>query len=419
VRHLRPGLVAAALVLSVAAPAWAHDGQDTRPGAARVDLEVLVTPPVNGETSPGGHEPSIAVDRFGNLVAAALKELPVAPDGRATPRARLAAWRWTSGDDGQSFQDMARSPAMFDVLLPEALSTAAAADDAGHSFVLEGYGGQVLLTSATATTQDDVVTDATTPLPIPLAGVQRLRADAVGDATTTGRLHVLATSASSPGTPTVWTGTVGTLPGRETPLPGAAECTLAADHRRGSRTVYAGCVSGIGEAVLWTSRDAGATFTPRVLRGGLPDGAPSVSVGPDGTPWLLVTTTHGRLGVHHVVGNRVTYQDLTTERGTWKGGVLDVSRTGRLGLAAYHRAPGSTGWHVRLAVTSPGKGPLWVDFASHDPVSTDSAPPDSAPAVAFGPDARLHLLWSSTKVTVPGSTAPLLRNVWSVRTLST
>jgi hypothetical protein len=141
-----------------------------------------------------------------------------------------------------------------------------------------------------------------------------------------------------------------------------------------------------------------------------PDSAPAVAFGPDGRTQLMA---------HHVTARGDAMKDLASERGTWRGGVLDVSVKGRLGVAAYHLAPGARGWHVRLSVVSPGATPLWVDFASHDPVAAaDATPPDSAPAVAFGPDALLRLTWGSTKVTVPGSTSALLRNVWSVRTLS-
>ncbi len=424
----RPALLltAAALVCAAAGaavPAAAHDGQDSRRGAAQLDLEVLLTPALQGETSPGGQDSSVTVDRFGNVIGAALKERltrVVSPDGRAATKTRLASWRWSSGDDGESFQNLTAAAAGVDTAAPGGLSTAVGSDDAGHSFVLEAYGAGVLLTTVTATEKDALVSSGPTPLAVPAGTRTRLRVDATGDAVTSGRLYVLGDGPT--GSATVWSGAAGSLSGTGTALPGAEACSLAADHRRGSRLVFAACVSQIGTADLWTSKDAGATFTRRPLNGGSPLDTPSVSVAPDGSPWVLVTsgpTGRTQLMAHHVTSRGTVTKDLASEKGTWRGGVLDVSVKGRLGLAAYHLAPGATGWHVRLAIASPGASPLWVDFASHDPVSAPAeGPPDSAPAVAFGPDARLHLTWGSTKVTVPDTTTALLRNVWSVRTLT-
>lgn len=61
----------------------------------------------------------------------------------------------------------------------------------------------------------------------------------------------------------------------------------------------------------------------------------------------------------------------------------------------------------------------------HGETSTGGPDPsvvdDGAMSVrAAGPGAHFHLLWSSVKVTAPVPTEPsLVRNVWSVRTLST
>lgn len=419
-RRRSAGLLSAALLICAAVPALAHDGQDPRPGAARVDLEVLLTPALNGETSPGGQEGSVAVDSFGNVFAAALKENAtrvVTADGRATTKTRLSSWRWSSGDDGETFQNVGRSPVQFDTYVPGGLSTAVASDDVGNSFFLEAYAGNVAITGVTATEKDAVASTSVTTVAAGVANV-RVRADAVGNALTTGRLYFIAGGLTVPSTPAVHSrpgsGTLDTL----ADLPGATNCTLAADHRKGSRLVFAACSSQLGTADLWTSKDAGATFTRRQLNGGTPLDAPSVAVAPDGSPWVLVSTGT-QLMSHHITARGDVMKDLASEKGTWRGGVLDVSKKGRLGLAAYHLAPGGKAWHARLSVVSPGVSPLWVDFASHDPVSAPTeGPPDSAPAVAFGPDSLLHVVWGSTKVTIPGSTSALLRNIWSVRTLS-
>ncbi len=424
VRRRSAVLLGAALLACAAVPALAHEGQDPRPGAARMDLEVLLTPALQGETSPGGQDSSVTVDRFGNVVASALKEQAfrvVSPDGRATTKTRLASWRFSSGDNGESFQNVGASPAGADTLVPGGLSTAVASDDAGHSFIADAYAGTVLLTTVTATDRDALTTAAPTSVTVG-SSLHRVRIDATGDATRGGRLYLLAGSTALPDTPSVWSGTSGGV-GKATALPGAIDCTLAADDRKGSKFVFAACRSEIGTADLWTSKDAGATFTRRQLNGGSPIDTPSVAVAPDGSAWVLVTTGptgSTTLMSHHLTARGDVMKNLASEKGTWRGAVLDISKKGRLGIAAYHVAPGAQGWHIRLSLASPGATPVWVDFASHDPVAAASTtPPDSAPAIAFGPDSQLHLTWGSTKVTMPGSTSALLRNVWSVRTLNT
>jgi hypothetical protein len=158
---------------------------------------------------------------------------------------------------------------------------------------------------------------------------------------------------------------------------------------------------------------------------------PAVAVGNDGTMSVVITTTAGDgrssmlLRQSRDSGRTWSSQELAVERGQWAGASLAVNKRGRLALAAYHRASTAKGWHVRLAVFSPGRRPVYVDFASHDPVTpaTWSTPPDDATAIAAGPDDRFHLLWTSVKVVPPASPVrtdtALLRNVWSVRTLST
>ena len=81
------------------------------------------------------------------------------------------------------------------------------------------------------------------------------------------------------------------------------------------------------------------------------------------------------------------------------------------------------GWHVRLAVFNAGRTPVYADFASHDPVAPPDwvNPPDDGTSIAAGPDDLFHLLWTGVKLPAPGPVngSPLLRNIWSVRTLST
>jgi hypothetical protein len=185
-----------------------------------------------------------------------------------------------------------------------------------------------------------------------------------------------------------------------------------------------------GSVAAFLSYDDGATLRKSVIAA--PSSAararPSVAVGPDGVTSVVVAETAGdhrssmQLRRTHDRGRSWTKQELAVERGEWAVPAIAVSRLGRICIAAYHRAKPGVGWHVRLAVFNAGRTPVYADFASHDPVTpkTWATPPDAGPAVAAGPDNLFHLVWSSVKVTPPVDTGTsLLRNVWSVRTLST
>jgi hypothetical protein len=435
-------LVAAGAALACAVvPASAHDGQDKRPGAAQMDLEVLVTPPVNGETSPGGQDPAVAVDSNGNVLGTALKEdgQPVTVDGRSTTHLRAGSWRWSSGDDGETFANVAAQPGQADVLLPGGTSVAAAADDRGRGYLLESYEGVASLTVTRSTEKDDVLAEAVHPLPAG-AVLGRTRLAAHGD----GRVFVLgaartgpaavgvgSTSASLDVAPALYRSddAGASLAGVEgTPLTGATECDLAAGHARGSKQVAIVCLMADGSVSAFLSYDDGASFRRSTLApaGSQDRTRPTVAVGNDGTVAVVVTTTMGdrssmTLRRSHD-GRSWSSQELAAEKGLWAGASVAVNARGRLGIAAYHRASSAIGWHVRLAVFDAGRTPVYVDFASHDPVTPKSwpSPPDAGTSLAAGPDGRFHLLWTSVKVTPPVETGTsLLRNVWSVRTLST
>jgi hypothetical protein len=157
-----------------------------------------------------------------------------------------------------------------------------------------------------------------------------------------------------------------------------------------------------------------------------------VAVGPDGSTSVVVATLTPHRERRTLLLLRSTdrgrtwrKQDVAIERGDWSGASLAVNKRGRLAIAAYHRTSREAGWHVRLATFTAGRRPVYVDFASHDPVTPKGwfDPPADATAVSPGPDSRFHLLWTSIKVVVPsdvvGNDTSLIRNVWSVRTLST
>lgn len=426
-RRLAP-LSAVAALACAALPAAAHEGQDDRPGAARMDLEVLLTPPVNGETSTGGQDPALAVDSLGNVLATALKEdpQPATIDQRSPTHVRAASWRWSSGDDGTSYVNVSGRPVQADGLVPGGWGVAAAADDRGRGYLLEAYQGAGHVTVTRSTEKDDVVVEAVHPVAgTGVAGGTRLAAHGDG--------NVLLLAADPAGHRLVRSDDAGASfqPTSAVTFAGATACDVGAGHGRAVRQVLVACLDGAGAVTAWTSTDDGATFRPVALAGAPTGGArerPALVVGDDGTLSVAVSTTTGAssaVTLHRSTDGGRTWrrQELASERGRWSGVSLATNRRGRLALAAYHRAPDQA-WHVRLATFTPGQRPVYVDFASHDPVTPASwsQAPDAGTSVAAGPDGLFHLLWTSVKVTPPASPVDthtaLIRNVWSVRTLS-
>jgi hypothetical protein len=194
-------------------------------------------------------------------------------------------------------------------------------------------------------------------------------------------------------------------------LPGS--CDVAADPRPTSRTFWAACSDG----ALHRSTDGGATFA---RASAFPaQGRPQLDVAPDGTPYVLAGSKLVALRA-----GRVVVQDLALPRGEHSGTAFAVSNRGRVAASTYTRSAPGEGWHVQVAMFSPGSRPVWYDFADHDPVTPQgaAAPPSVATSVDTDPLGRLQLVWASTFLHSP-STAdqldrPLLRNVFAARSVT-
>ena len=444
-RRLVPLVAAGAALACAVHPAAAHVGQDDRPGAVQVDLEVLVTPPVSGETTPGGQDPAVAVDSHNNVLATALKEdgQVGTVDGRSPTHLRAGSWRWSSGDDGDTFLNVSGQPFQADGLVPGGHSVAAASDDRGRGYLLEAHSGVGVLTVTHSTEQDDVVVEDVVALPAS-ATIGRTYMAAHGD----GHVLLLATPRvpNRVGTAPLGGGyslyrsddagaSLADLQGIT--LVGSEDCGIGVGHARASKQVVVACTMSDGSVAAFRSYDDGRTLQRSTIVKAdrtLLREHPSVAVGRDGTASVLVTSTvSGGDSTMELLrspdrSRSWSRQQIATERGRWAGASIAVNNRGRLGVAAYHLSHGKAdvagaGWHVRLAVFSAGRTPLWVDFASHDPVAPADwgSPPDAGTAIADGPDGRFHVLWTAVKVPVPAPIhgSSVLRNIWSVRTLST
>ena len=407
-------LLAAVLATAVgggvlaAVPAAAHNPRETPKGAPRMDLEVMVTPELEGRITPGGTDPVVSVDGFGNRFVVARKEdaqTVVGVDPRARTATRASAWAWTSADHGLTWTNLDVMPRGAEQLVPQSLSR----DVASHgplTVIVENYGATSvvhLVAAAGLGRLGSATTLSTNPLPGSFGGdvaVATNGRDAVVVAAPQGGPSSFSRVASG-----------GTLTEEGPVLPG--RCDVAADPRPAERRFWASCVVD-GSVVLHESRDAGATFTRRTSVAAASPRS-QVDVAPDGAPYVLTGTTLARLQ-----DGRLVLQQLQMPRGEHAGLAYAVSNRGRIAATAYTRASPAAGWHVQVAMFAPGSRPVWYDFSDHEPVTPPgaSAPPSPALSMDTDPLGRLQLVWSSTFLHSPDLDRPLLRNVFAARSVT-
>lgn len=388
--------------------AAAHNPRNTPAGAPRMDLEVMVTPEIEGRITPGGTDPLVAVDGFGNRYAVARKEdsqALVGVDQRSRTATRLAAWAWTSDDDGLTWRNLETVTRGLDTLLPQGLGRdVAAAGPLG--VVAEAHAAAVVITRVAAQGKGRLT--GLTPTAVPLEAL----ATGAPDVTTDGTAVTLAVPTAG-GTLVRASADQGATFGPTTTLPGT--CAVAADPRAPRRTTVAVCASG-RDLTLHRSTDGGATFGAARALGARDDradgGVPRVDVGPDGT----VVALSGLTLVRVPATGRVLRTDVARPGGEHHGLSLAVSSAGKVALGAYHRPSPEAAWQVMVALVPAGRAPVWYPFADHDPATPPGADP---PAVATGvdtdPRGRLQLVWATTFLHQADLGRPLLRNVFTAR----
>jgi hypothetical protein len=114
------------------------------------------------------------------------------------------------------------------------------------------------------------------------------------------------------------------------PLPDSGWCRPAADHRPGSKLVYAACTNDGGKLYAYVSTDDGGSFT-RYDMGTYNDADdtqsyPSIQVAPDGTVWITTNLARGgEAGSDYTLSNRL----MSSRDGgrTWRGGSVFLRHT--------------------------------------------------------------------------------------------
>lgn len=401
--HRRTATAALLAVVVVGAPsALAHAPRDHRPGAPLMDLEVLVTPPVTGRTTPGGTDPVVSVDGFGNRFAMARKETVergVGVDQRARAMVRAAPWLWTSADEGDTWDNLDLLPRGADALLPEGDFDVASAG--ATTYVVTTTPAGAVLTRLTATKRGRVTAATPEPVPAPhLPGDDlALAAHASGAVLLVGGPTGTAVFALRDRA----VKQVATLP--------QTSCDVAA----GATRAVVACRDGAAVTRTVVDLVSGRTTTtplgPADTRGGAP-GTPSVDLAADGSSVVLSGTRLWRT----TAAGRTSTQELRTEGGDHRATNVAVSHKGRVGVAAYRKGAQGT-WNVVVTVFTPGRRPVWSDFAFHDPASPPSAsePPSGRLAVDFDDKGRVQVLWTATFLHQADLDVPLLRNIWAVR----
>ena len=405
-------LLAAVLATAVgggvlaAVPAAAHNPRETPKGAPRMDLEVMVTPELEGRITPGGTDPVVSVDGFGNRFVVARKEdaqTVVGVDPRARTATRASAWAWTSADDGLTWHNLDVMPRGAEQLVPQGLARDVTSTGP-LTLIAEHRGASLVVQRVVAAGKGRLAEGTSTLVSAVLPG--GFNADVA--VATNGKDAVVAQSA--PSAPTVVTRVTeaDVFVSASVGLPGS--CDVAADPRPAAHTFWAACSDG----AVHRSTDGGVTFSQVNAVHGV-EGRPQVDVGPDGTAYVLTGTKLTRLQ-----GGRPVTQDLALPRGEHAGLTFAVSNRGRIAATAYTRASPAAGWHVQVAMFPPGSRPVWYDFADHDPVTPPgaSAPPSPALSVDTDPLGRLQLVWSSTFLHSPDLDRPLLRNVFAARSVT-
>jgi hypothetical protein len=422
-------------ILTVATTAITAPPTNILPAAGKSWGTPVKVTPANGY----GYEPNFVVDPYGNAFATAHKEnwqLALAPDANSPTYTRSMSWAWLSSDNGRTWID------------PPGLTPASleqhevgdegdmATDDAGHVYFADTYLGDITLTRWSTNGLGKVTYDFTRPiLPTPEAD-DRPWITAHGD----GHVFYFANmgnKAYNGGRYTVHASYDGGLTWDVVgiPLADSGWCRPAADHRPGSKLVFAFCTNDGGKLYSYVSTDDGRSWS-RYDVGTYNDADetqsyPSLQVGPDGTLWSLYvdSTDVGDGGIPNTnrlylfkstdQGRTFSRQDVTPVAGRYQYAWLSVSPDGRtLGLGVYYRPNADFAWSVAAATWKPGSrisARTFVDLDITHPVSPqqNEEPPGDYLGSYFFPDGKLGVIW--TRYVLWTDVATLERDIYFAR----
>src|SRR3954447_11475869 len=365
----------------------------------------------------GGYEPGVLVDTFGHVVVTAHKQNHwdgVALDPQREPLpVRGMSWLWTSVD-GVHFTDM-----------PDSAQDRLDVGDEGH--LARDDAGNIYFSDLKVVDNTFAAWHATglgqiTPTlhdPVELTGQaadDRPWIAAHGDGT--------VLQASNTGDSNVYSSPNGNGTGRYTiymsydggatfdhlgvTIPNSGWCYPVADHQPGSKLFYVACTDDGKNLFAYVSTDDGHTWSNhKIGANGSLNSWPIAAVGPDGTVYVLDVdrdaTRHYHVNIFRSTdqGNTWTEWDATPQVGTFDSiagpAWLDVAPDGSLGIDYFIKLTGESSWRIEEG-TSPGwQQPFTMVDASpgFSPGNDSIAPWGDFLSCAFGPDSRLHVVWTA------------------------
>jgi hypothetical protein len=388
--------------------------------------------PTNGY----GYEPSFVVDKYGNAFATAHKDnvtLAISPDPNSPTGTRSMSWAWLSIDKGQTWTNPPGLTALSLENHEVGDEGDMATDDAGHIYFADTYAGDITLTRWTTNGLGQVIFDYTRPtIPTP-EDDDRPWITAHGD----GHVFYFSNAGNKTyngGRYTVHAsydgGVTWDLVGKS--LTDSGWCRPAADHRAGSKLVYAVCTNDAGKLYSYVTSDDGQSWQRYDIGPyNNADGTqsyPLVEVAPDGTVWALYVDSDDLDSGGTPISNRIylfkssdqgktwARQDITPVRGRYQYAWLSISNDGKkMGFGVYFRSNSDYPWYV-AAVTWPTGGKLDAkSFVSVDPdhpvAPMDRAePPGDYMGSYFFPDGKLGVIW--TRYALWTDQATLLRDIY-------
>jgi hypothetical protein len=419
-----------------------------------------------------GYEPTVVVDRFGNIFSTAHKEnwqLVVAPDVNSPTYTRSMSWAWVSTDGGHTFGNI---PGLTSLSLEQhefGDEGDMTFDDAGHLYFVDTNVADDTITrwNVTGPGLQNMTLDFTRPL-VPSAQFvdDRPWITAHGNGSVfylgnegdkiTYPLGQGTGSGFGPGRYTVYSSYDGgqTFDSVGYTLKDSGWCRPASDHAAGSPYIYVVCgndggANGVyspnnpkGSLYAYVSADNGHTFERYTVGSyNATDSTfswPTVEVAPDGSIWALYVDAldtvdcgtditgytscdpvTNRLMLYHSTDRGRTWkgQDITPGRGRYQYGWLAVSRDGKkLGVGIYYRPDLNSPWKVYGSVFRPGQKPALTSLDDFNPVAPASAtePPGDYLNSNFNPDGTLNVIWTRREFTA-GTT--LLRSIYFARSL--
>jgi hypothetical protein len=373
----------------------------------------------------GGYEPGVLVDRYNNIVVTAHKQnhcIPGAVDPQGEIPLRAMSWLWTS-TDGKHFRDMpGMSVAGHDDVdrLDVGDEGHLAQDDHGNIYFADLKLADDTFVSWKATGRGRLTQTTHDPV---LATGQALDDRPWLAAHGNGVVLFASNSGSSQVYSSPQNGGSGrftiymSYDGGQTfdhlgiTIPDSGWCYPAADHRPHSKLLYVTCTNDSGRMFAYVSTDNGHHWASHPIgRYASLDSWPVSAVGPDGTVYMLhVDRDKGGAHRNHLYiyrsrdkGRTWSRWDATPQAGVFDdiagSAWLDISRRGRIGIAYYLLPPQDSKWHVYAGVSSGWRHRFRIgDVAGRAvPGTRDTYSPwGDFLSCAFGPDGRLHVVWTA------------------------